>query len=490
MIKKIASVFYANGMTSLLALVFLGLMLASAPLVQAGGFALSGVGSKAIGMGGAFRGLADDWSAAYWNPAGLAQLEKSEINGMLVTLSPKIEYTPNFTYNGLDIGYRNGSVRYPNEKNIFIPDFSGFFKINALKDYTVGLAIFAPLGLSSEWDLMNPNNPDLSTDLAHEFPFHDHEAELAVIDFHPTIARAFSDGKFSVGAGLSIQRGSITFRKTYLQPSGLPIPHENLYIDGDLEGTGWGFGANLGILYKLSDKMQFGISGKTGTTLDLDGTATQELYTLSNLDLQNILLDNAYTALDSAQIYYLFALENHVATPSASGKLKTPADIGLGLAYKPSSKLTLTGDITYTLWSSLDKIELDLSGIGLQGTQIDTTSVIYLNWDNTLRFSLGAEYWVKDPFAIRLGYYFDPTPIPDETFTVLIPDIGDKHSINIGSALLFYGMELSYNFEYLMFKDREVTTLTDANDDGAFDNYPGLYKMKLYASHISLTYRF
>jgi len=37
-----------------------------------------GVGARALGMGGAFVSVADDASAAYWNPAGLVQLEHRE----------------------------------------------------------------------------------------------------------------------------------------------------------------------------------------------------------------------------------------------------------------------------------------------------------------------------------------------------------------------------------------------------------------------------
>jgi hypothetical protein len=37
-----------------------------------------GVGARALGMGGAFVSVADDASAAYWNPAGLVQLEQRE----------------------------------------------------------------------------------------------------------------------------------------------------------------------------------------------------------------------------------------------------------------------------------------------------------------------------------------------------------------------------------------------------------------------------
>lgn len=46
-------------------------LLSFTSLLFAGGFALSGVGSRATSMAGAFRGLADDATAMYWNPAGL-----------------------------------------------------------------------------------------------------------------------------------------------------------------------------------------------------------------------------------------------------------------------------------------------------------------------------------------------------------------------------------------------------------------------------------
>ncbi len=38
-----------------------------------------GVGARAIGMGSAFVAVADDGSALYWNPSGLARLKKSEV---------------------------------------------------------------------------------------------------------------------------------------------------------------------------------------------------------------------------------------------------------------------------------------------------------------------------------------------------------------------------------------------------------------------------
>lgn len=41
-----------------------------------------GVGARACGMGEAFTGVADDFSAIYWNPAGIAQIKDLEFNFM------------------------------------------------------------------------------------------------------------------------------------------------------------------------------------------------------------------------------------------------------------------------------------------------------------------------------------------------------------------------------------------------------------------------
>jgi len=49
-----------------------------------------GFGARAIGMGGAFTAVADDFSAIYYNPAGLAQIEGYAIHAEYLTVIPRI----------------------------------------------------------------------------------------------------------------------------------------------------------------------------------------------------------------------------------------------------------------------------------------------------------------------------------------------------------------------------------------------------------------
>lgn len=60
---------------------------------QPGQFLNYGVGGRALAMGGAYYGISDDASAAYWNPAGLAQLQRKEVTTMQATLFQQTKLT-------------------------------------------------------------------------------------------------------------------------------------------------------------------------------------------------------------------------------------------------------------------------------------------------------------------------------------------------------------------------------------------------------------
>src|SRR5687767_8190011 len=59
-------------------------------IARGGAFEGPGLGARAIGMGGAFIGLADDWTAIYWNPAGLSRLKGTQIGFSLEAVRVKV----------------------------------------------------------------------------------------------------------------------------------------------------------------------------------------------------------------------------------------------------------------------------------------------------------------------------------------------------------------------------------------------------------------
>ena len=98
---------------------------------QPGAFLQYGVGARALGMGGAFFAVADDATAAYWNPAGLAYLQRKEVTTMQAALFAQTAY--NY------LGYAHPTTT----KGTFALGITqlvstGFEKVNAVFDPATG----------------------------------------------------------------------------------------------------------------------------------------------------------------------------------------------------------------------------------------------------------------------------------------------------------------------------------------------------------------
>lgn len=78
------------------------------------------VGARAVGLGGAYTALADDVTAIYWNPAGLAQLDQIELNFM-----------HNQWFSG--INYEFLGAAYPVENLTFATSFT-YLYMNEIKE--------------------------------------------------------------------------------------------------------------------------------------------------------------------------------------------------------------------------------------------------------------------------------------------------------------------------------------------------------------------
>jgi long-chain fatty acid transport protein len=430
-------------------------------------------------MGGAFRGLADDWSAAFWNPAGLAYLPNSEFTMNLYTLNFRPEYTPDFTMGEAGFSYSFGypdETYYPEDRAFFLPSFSGFRKFAQYEGFIGGVAFFVPYKLESRWNLYKP---PAGYDNNVPYPEFDHVTDILVWDLHPAVAKTFMEDKLALGFGLSIQRADFDMQRTVLVSSQvIPRPYDFWPVDEQMETDGWGMGFNAGILYKASPKLQLGFSYQSPVDIDLEGDVELEMY----------LPDIPGSAIVGGTAYY------------RDGDFKTtlplPGDVGVGLMYRPNEKLTLTSDLSAVNWSRLEF--LDTRGWTLTPKNdtiylyVDETSKteVPFNWDNIIKFSLGGEYILREGLFLRGGYFFEQSPVPDETFTLLIPDVGDKHSFNLGLSYQINSLEFGYDYQLVTHKKREVADLEDTNGDGRFDNMPGTYKMLFHSSGLSFTYRF
>lgn len=451
--------------------------------VQAGGLTFYETGTKAASLGGAFRGLADDWSACFWNPAGIAYLEHSELNLSAYATSPRPTYIPEVKFEEYEVGFMNGNKWYPDDRNYLRPNFSAFLKLDKLKGFTPGIAFFVPYDVQYAWKIYEPTS---GFNNSVSLPNHDHQTDLIILDFHPTLAKEVIADKLSLGAGISIQYGDLLLRKLNLVPTDslIPRPYDNFPMDSKFQGDGWGVGFNIGLLLKLTPKVKVGVTLRSPMNIELSGTSDLQVFLPENDSLAS------YVAEQSDYPDSLFRGGKLKTSTSDEMTLSLPADFGAGISYQHSEKLTFTFDLSFVNWSSLDELEANF-GWKFPFAENSTSKVtLPLNWENVTRFSLGCEYQASEKVALRGGYYFEPSPIPDKSLTPLFPDVGDKNGISLGICLHLNSFNLTYAYQYIGFKEREITNITDINGDFLYDNLPGIYRMDSHASYFSLSYHF
>ncbi len=475
-----------------------------------GGFAVEGIGSKANSLGGAFRGLADDWSAAYWNPAGLALQKRSEITFSGYVISSRVKFTPRTLSNGYDFGFVSDSTveRFPFDRNVPFGTFSGLLRFPQLGKLSFGTAVFVPFHHGSRWNLFSlPYAFRGDTIPPFFFPERNYESSMRVVDVHPTVALSLMEGRLSLGAGVSIDRADLTFNRPILTPveksyqvlvgevdtlksifDNLPEmksrPEENVVSMTHLGVGSWGVGGNVGLLYKPNDKFSFGLSYRSPVRFKLKGEYHQRIFYPHNPSKRDARTQVGQIFPDPYRFIFDGQGKEILLGPDlARLTLDLPQDFGAGVALQPSRQWTVTADFAWVNWKKMDSLLVTFEDSNL------TARLGYpshrFNWKNTLRLSGGVAYQHKESWFFRVGYFFDQSPIPDSTFNPLILDVGNKHAFNAGVSYLTGSWELAYNFAMVVAQERNFSEV-----NGLFNNLPGLYKDTRFTSMASVSYRF
>ena len=242
------------------------------------GLNLNGNGSKAIAMGGAFIGLADDYSAVFWNPAGLTQMKEANLALFGTDIIPKGTYQLDLL--GIDAEtdtkhYLSGGV--------------GYFKpIN--ERLVVGIYGYVPSGIGAVY-----NGADLlplSQGVSYEW-----RSYFRIITISPVIAYKVTE-RLSLGATFNFNIGKML----------LDRPALGQYSE-DIDGLA--FGATLGALFKLNEKFSIGMNYKFPIKATLSGDASMSGAALVGLPVED----------------------------EAERETTFPMSVGAGIAFKPTDRL-------------------------------------------------------------------------------------------------------------------------------------------------------
>ncbi|MDI6786121.1 MAG: outer membrane protein transport protein [bacterium] len=355
-----------------------------------GGYESAGLGARGSAMGGAFVGVADEWTAIYWNPAGLAKLKGTKV-GVDLYLLNLTNKDPDSVANPTQAGineargdvffglYPNQQVPTINEPSKFnetktestslLPSIGGY---KELKNFTLGFGFYVPVGTECTWD-DKIRDEVLKADISAEY------SNLIGLSVATVCAAKKINEKLSLGCGLNyvMIKNEREAKKTYKSSLNSLLDYEYSRKEN---GSGDGFEGIFGLLCNANDKLNMGIVYRTGSKLDMDGDVAIDLLKAAISEKSDLY----------AEFYH-------------------PATYGIGLAYKYTPKLTLACDLARTDWSTMKK-----------KVTFKTPSVLLkdkdesLNWKATNRYRFGARYQKNENLDFLCGIYTDGAPSPKE----------------------------------------------------------------------------
>jgi len=433
------------------------LVLALASPAFSAGFAL--IEQSVSGLGNAFAGAAatgEDASTIFFNPAALTLLEGQQVvaGAHVIVPSAKFSKDSSMTISGGNSGDAGVVGVAPNL----------YYAANLNNGWSVGLGIFAPFGLATDYD----------KDWVGRY--HAVESDVMTININPTVAYRVNEN-LSLGAGVSAQyidvtlsqmidMGKIAYGLGAVPVQAVSNPDADIFAD--MTADDWGYGFNLGALYEFNENTRVGIAYRSRIKHTVKGDAK---FSQQNPDS---LLGQALAG--AAALYF--------PNQGVKGDITLPASASLSAYHRINPQWAVMADIMWTEWSTFDKLVMEFDG-GLDD------SVTTENWDDNWRYSVGANYTPNDRLVLRGGLAYDETPIPDAKHrTPRIPG-EDRFWVAFGAGYkLTDQMNLDFGYAHLFVKDSRIAKDgTDPEDERRGSLY-GEYENKVDIVSVQLSYSF
>lgn len=439
-------------------------LLVPASFASASGFAL--IEQSASGLGTAYAGgaaAAEDASTVFFNPAGMVLLDGQQVSGMLHYIIPSATFSKDTAQNVVGAPLSGGEGGDAGVGKL-IPNLFYTTKLN--NDLAVGLGISTPFGLVTDYDKTWVGR------------YHAVTSDVMTININPSIAYKVND-QFSIGAGLNAQymkaelSSMVDGGLAYYTSTGVSTYVSNPAADiyGNLKGDSWGFGYNLGLLYTPTKDTRIGLSYRSQVKQSLEGDAT-------------------FTAQDATNPIAAGLLSTTFTNRDITADISLPASASLSAYHRLTSAWALMADISWTQWSSFDKLVVNYDGTA---DYLSThPSVTTENWRDTWRFSAGATYNPTQQLTLRTGIAYDQAPVPDaEHRTPRIPD-NNRFWIALGGGYkLSERISFDLGYAHLFVRDAEINkTAIPGTEDAARGTLVGTYSDHVDIISTQLNYKF
>lgn len=395
--------------------------------MYAGGYRVALQGQRMLGMAHAGLSVFNNAETAFFNPAGIAFLDKKlNISFGVSGIMSHVKFQ-NERYNWA----------YETDNPIGTP-FYLYATYQTSDHVSLSLAVYTPYGSSSVW---------------HDWAGSDivNEISMKVFYIQPSLTYKFSD-ILSMSASLIMAYGGVTYNKNinrYLTDENGEKTNVELN-----SGTTGAAGYDLSLAFRPSDKVSFGINYRSAITLDAK---------YGKAEFNNV---PAF-------------LSNKLKTSAFSAKLPMPAELGIGMSVKPFDKLLIAFDYNYTYWSIYEELRIDFKN-GLPPSIADKS------YQNTSTVRVGAEYQLNDNMFVRAGYYFDQSPLAKNHFSPETPSLdSNNYTFGFGYQMKKWAIDLSL----LFVNGKERTDYTYVKGEGpSAHRFGGTYVDNAIIPGIGFTY--
>lgn len=398
----------------------------SLAIAVAGGIQTTYQGQKQAGMGHAGTGLLLDNSSIFFNPGSVSFLDP--LRG--------------FSFGGNFIFARTaylepfpGNYIANNEHRTATPfALYAVYKFSKRNNWNLGLGLYNPFGNKIQW----------KDDWKGQFLVR--ETNFKMLYIQPTLSYKLSE-KWGVGIGFIYATGKFRLRKAIAVQDTAGI-----YGEEQLKGNPHGIGINAGIYFKPNDKLSIGIDYRSALKATVKG--------------------------GSADFTVASSLAADYTNTKFSTEINLPQVITLGFGYLLNSNLKLAVDINYTGWGSYDSLIIDYA----ENTNKIKDSHIARMYDDSFTFRFGGQYLLNSKWTIRMGSYYDLSPVRNDYFTPEVPDT-DKLGITAGATFnITKKMHVDASLIYIEGMKRTSTNLQT--------NFGGTSKTKTVVPGISFEYMF
>jgi len=427
-------------------------------------------------MGRAGAGIASpcaDGSAIFYNPAGITGTGKGILSAGVTYIGPSGDFTNDVT----------GVTTESEPLKFFVPHL--YWTRDLDQKYSVGLGVFAPYGLTTEWD-----------ENTFEGRFLGYHSEIQSIYIQPTFAIRVSD-KFRIGGGFDYTIVKVALHQRadlYSTTLSAGVTGGNLgfapgtdFADIKLEGDGTGVGFNVGAIWQAARNVSVGLkylSQQEVYVNKADADITQ-INTGIILPAGHPLLIQlglpAGTPLD-AILAPRFTGTGALVDQTGSTKLTFPSQLVFGLAVDATPKIKVLADVQWVNWAKFETLALQFERL--------PQKIIVENYENTIGVRVGGEYAINTNYTARLGYLSHGAAAPDQTVTPNLPE-GPRNEFTAGlGASLGQKLHLDLAYQYIDQADRRGRT-TDggmAEPTTAVNN--GLYTFSAHLIGATFTYKF